>query len=237
MFLTGIGPGNHDMMTAMARWAVKNCQVVCGYDRYVDHVREIIPYGTKIFTSGMRGEVERAEAALAFAADGNDVCLVCGGDPSLYSLASLVYQLDRNNTDIEIIPGVTAAMAASARLGAPVADDMAIISMSDLLTPWEVIKKRIEAVNLGDFVAAIYNPKSMKRTEQIVYTLESFREARGDLITGTVKSAFRDDEEVRIAPISEFDYEFVNMTSIVMVGCTKTIMLNGRMVTPRGYPV
>ena len=225
------------MLTAQARYAIENCTAVCGYDKYVDQIKELIPQKAEIFTSAMKGEVERAEAAVRYAKEGHDVCLVCGGDPSLYSLASLVYQIDEGTFDIEVIPGITAAMAASARLGAPIADDLAIISMSDLLTPWEVIKKRIDAVNLGDFVAAIYNPKSMKRTEQLLYALSQFREQRGDLIIGTVKKAFRDGEQVKISNISNFDYDFVDMTTIVIAGCTKTVVKDGRMITPRGYPV
>ncbi len=225
------------MMTAQAKWAIENSTAVCGYDKYVDQIRELIPSSAQVFTSGMKGEVERAEASVRYAKEGHTVCLVCGGDPSLYSLASLVMQIGDGTAEIEVIPGVTAAMAASARLGAPISDDLAIISMSDLLTPWEVIKKRIDAVNLGDFVAAIYNPKSMKRTDQIVYALDSFYRSRGDLIIGTVKNAFRDNEQVKISTISGFDYDFVDMTSIVMAGCTKTILKNGRMITPRGYPI
>lgn len=237
IFVTGTGPGRHDMITPQAEYAIKNSDVICGYDKYVDQIKTLIPASTKIFTSGMKGEVERAEASVKFATEGHTVCLVCGGDPSLYSLASLVLQLDNGQNDIEILPGITAAMAASAKLGSPISDDLAIISMSDLLTPWEVIKKRIDAVNLGDFVAAIYNPKSMKRTEQLVYALNSFKESRGDLIIGCVKNAFRENEQIRISKISDFDYDFVDMTTIVMVGCRKTVMINEKMVTPRGYPV
>jgi precorrin-3B C17-methyltransferase len=237
VFLTGIGPGDKSMMTAQAEWAVKNCTAVCGYDKYVEQVAEIIPAGTPVFTSGMKGEVERAETALRYAKEGHDVCLVCGGDPSLYSLASLVYQLSDDTVGIEVIPGVTAAMSASAILGAPIADDLAIISMSDLLTPWAVIQKRIEAVNTGDFVAAIYNPKSMKRTQQIEYAIKSFYDTRGDLVAGTVKNAFREQQTHKISMISDFDFDFVDMTSIVIVGCRKTIIKDEKMVTPRGYPV
>lgn len=237
VILTGIGPGSKEMMTAQARFAIESCTAVCGYDKYVEQVADIIPAGTPVFTSGMKGEVERAETAVQFAKDGHDVCLICGGDPSLYSLASLVYQLADGKVDIEVIAGVTAAMAASSLLGAPIADDLAIISMSDLLTPWEVIKKRIDAVNAGDFVTAIYNPKSMKRTQQIEYALNTFMQSRGDLITGTVRDAFRENQSVKISTISGFDYDFVGMTSIVIVGCRKTILIDGKMVTPRGYPV
>lgn len=237
IYLTGIGPDGEKTMTAQAEYAVKNCTAVCGYDKYVEQIAGIIPAGTPVFTSGMKGEVERAEAAIRYANDGHDVCLVCGGDPSLYSLASLVYQLADETVEIVVIPGVTAAMAASALLGAPIADDLAIISMSDLLTPWEIIQKRIDAVNVGDFVAAIYNPKSMKRTRQIEYALKTFYDARGDLITGTVKDAYRENQIIKISKISDFDYDFVNMSSIVIVGCKKTIIKDGKMITPRGYPV
>lgn len=225
------------MITPQAVNAIMNSDVICGYDKYVEQIKTLIPASAEIFTSGMKGEVERAEASVTFASSGRTVCLVCGGDPSLYALASLVIQLDKGRNDIEILPGITAAMAASARLGSPISDDLAIISMSDLLTPWDVIKNRIEAVNVGDFVAAIYNPKSMKRTGQLVYALNSFKESRGDLIMGCVKNAFRENEQIRISKISDFDYDFVDMTTIVMAGCRKTVMIDGKMVTPRGYPV
>ncbi|WP_303850907.1 precorrin-3B C(17)-methyltransferase [Seleniivibrio woodruffii] len=237
IFLTGIGPDGRETITAQAEHAIKSCTAVCGYDKYVEQAAHIIPAGTSVFTSGMKGEVERTETAVRYAKEGHDVCLICGGDPSLYSLASLTYQLADDTVEIIVIPGVTAAMAASALLGAPIADDLAIISMSDLLTPWEVIQKRIDAVNVGDFVAAIYNPKSMKRTQQIEYALKAFYEARGDLITGTVRDAYRENQSVKISKISDFDYDFVNMSSIVIVGCRKTIIKQGKMITPRGYPV
>jgi len=237
LFLTGIGPDGKNTMTAQAEYAIKNCTAVCGYDKYVEQVADIIPAGKPVFTSGMKGEVERAETAILYAREGHDVCLICGGDPSLYSLASLVYQLADQSVEIEVIPGVTAAMAASAILGAPIADDLAIISMSDLLTPWEIIKKRIDGVNVGDFVAAVYNPKSMKRTQQIEYALKTFYDLRGDLITGTVKNAFREEQSAKISKISDFDFDFVDMSSIVIVGCRKTIIKDGKMITPRGYPV
>jgi precorrin-3B C17-methyltransferase len=238
IILTGIGPGTNELMSPQAKEAISKSTAICGYDKYVDQIREFIPSSCSVFTSGMTGEMDRVQKAIDFASEGHTVSIICGGDPSLYSLASLTYQMaNGSGNNIEIIPGITAAMAASSKLGAPIADDMCIISMSDLLTPWDLIKKRIDAVNEGDFVAAIYNPKSNKRKKQLAYALNRFYEKRGDLLCGTVKNAYRDDEVVMISRISDFHYEFVDMSCIVIVGNTRTEIRNGKLVTPRGYPV
>jgi len=225
-------------MSPQALEAIKRSTAICGYDKYVDQIKEFIPEACSVFTSGMTGEMDRVQKAIDFATEGHTVSIICGGDPSLYSLASLTYQMSNGSGNhIEVIPGITAAMAASSKLGAPVADDLCIISMSDLLTPWEVIKKRINAVNEGDFVTAIYNPKSKKRKKQLAYALNRFYEKRGNLPCGIVKNAYREDEQVMISRISDFHYEFVDMSCIVMVGNSRTEIKNGKLVTPRGYPV
>jgi precorrin-3B C17-methyltransferase len=236
--LVGIGPGSKSLISPQALDAIGSSDAICGYDKYVEQIQGSIPSTASVYTNGMTGEVERVEKAIEFASKGQSVSIICGGDPSLYSLASLTYQLSNGSGNhIEVIPGITAAMAASSKLGAPIADDLCIISMSDLLTPWELIKKRIDAANVGDFVTAIYNPKSQKRKKQLAYALNKFYEQRGDLLCGIVKNAFREDEQVMISRISDFHYEFVDMTCIVIVGCSRTEIKNGKLVTPRGYPV
>jgi precorrin-3B C17-methyltransferase len=161
--------------------------------------------------------------------------LVCGGDASLYSMASLVMELAENTNEIEIIPGITAALAASAKLGAPISDDLLIISMSDLLTPWELIKKRINAANLGDFVCGIYNPRSKKRINQLPYLLNKFYEERGNLICGYVKNCYRNNEKICITTIKEINLDDIDMNTIIITGNTKSFIKQGKMITPRGY--
>lgn len=235
LFVAGTGPGTHDYLTPAARHAIETADYVCGYQPYLDQVENLIPAHAVIFSNGMTGEKERVEKALAAMEQGQRVVLVCGGDASLYSLASLVFELARDTDSIEVIPGITAALAASARLGAPVADDLAIISMSDLLTPWELIEKRIEAVNIGDFVCAIYNPRSKKRTSQLAYTVQRFMAERGDLACGFVRHCYREGERSWAGYLSQLNPEDIDMSTLVMVGNTRTILKNGKLVTPRGY--
>jgi precorrin-3B C17-methyltransferase len=235
LYVTGIGPGGQDYTSPAAVRIIESADFLCGYEPYVEQIRNLISPWTEVFANGMKGEIERVETALAAVREGKVTALVCGGDASLYSLASLVYEMSSSEDDIEVIPGITAALAASARLGAPVADDLAVISMSDQLTPWEMIKKRIDAVNLGDFVCAIYNPRSVKRTEQIKYTIDKFMEVRGDLVCGYVRNSHREGEQIFTGTLSTLNLEEIDMSTVVIVGCRRTILKNGRLVTPRGY--
>ncbi|ADU66421.1 precorrin-3B C17-methyltransferase [Desulfurispirillum indicum S5] len=235
LFVAGTGPGTSDYMAPAARAAIASATYICGYKPYLEQVSHLIPPGAQVFSNGMTGEKERVEKAIEAMEQGNRVALVCGGDASLYSLASLVHELATNTDAIEVIPGITAALAASARLGAPVADDLAIISMSDLLTPWELIRKRVEAVNSGDFVCAIYNPRSKKRTTQLAHTVERFMTERGDLACGYVRHCYREGESTWTGHLSALDLEVIDMSTVVMVGSTRTRLKNGKLVTPRGY--
>lgn len=234
LFVVGTGPGKTDFSAPAAINAIKSSDFVCGYIPYIEAVSEFIDKNTEVFTNGMTGEIERVEKCIEEALKGRTVSLVCGGDASLYSLASLVYQKSENTEIIEVIPGITAALAASARLGAPVADDLALISMSDLLTPWELIKKRIEAVNMGDFVCAVYNPRSKKRTEQIKHAVSVFK-SRGDLACGYVKHSHRENETMWTGRLSELNLEELDMSTILIIGSTRTFIKNNKLVTPRGY--
>ncbi|MBW6509778.1 MAG: precorrin-3B C(17)-methyltransferase [Desulfuromonadales bacterium] len=235
LFVVGTGPGSEAYMAPAAGHAISSADYVCGYKPYLEQIEHLIPATAQVFSNGMTGEKERVEKALAAMEQGQRVALVCGGDASLYSLASLVFELAHATDAIEVIPGITAAMAASARLGAPIADDLAIISMSDLLTPWELIRKRIEAVNSGDFVCAIYNPRSKKRTSQLAYTVQRFMAERGDLACGFVRHCYREGERTWTGYLSQLDLESIDMSTLVMVGSTRTILKNGKLVTPRGY--
>ncbi|AEA34548.1 precorrin-3B C(17)-methyltransferase [Hippea maritima] len=236
LFVVGIGPGDLELLTIKAKRAIEESYAICGYSTYIQQIEGLIKDKT-VFSNGMGGEIERVKKAIAFAETGNTTSIISGGDSSLYGMASVVIQLAPDWIDIEIIPGITAALAVSARIGAPISDDLAIISMSDLLTPWEVIQKRIEAVNVGDFVCAIYNPKSRKRDWQLKYALDSFFKQRGDLWCASVKNCCKEKELIKIDRISNFDYNFVDMATTVIVGNTKTQFKNGNLITPRGYKV
>jgi len=235
LFVVGNGPGEISLTSPKAAEDIKSSDFVCGYKPYVEQIGGLILEGTEVFTNGMKGEIERVQKAVEECASGRIVSLVCGGDASLYSMASLVYELTDDVDCIEVIPGITSALSASAKLGAPVCADLIMISMSDLLTPWELIKKRIDAVNLGDFVCAIYNPRSIKRTEQLPYAVEQFMKERGDLPCGWVKNCDRPDEEICVTSLSRLDYEQIDMKTVLIVGSTQTITKNGKLVTPRGY--
>lgn len=234
LFVVGNGPGDLSLTSPKAAEAIENADIICGYEPYVKQISRLIS-SAEIFTNGMTGEMERVQKAVDECDSGQNVALVCGGDASLYSMASLVYELSPDVDTIEIIPGITSALSASAKLGAPVSDDMVILSMSDLLTPWELIKKRIDAVNLGDFVCAIYNPRSRKRTTQLPYAVDKFIEARGDLPCGWVKHCDRENQETRVTTLSKLDFEQIDMSTVVIIGAKKTFIKDGKLVSPRGY--
>jgi precorrin-3B C17-methyltransferase len=234
LFVVGIGPGGADYLTNQAKDALRQSQAVCGYKTYIEQIGELLN-GKTIYSNSMGGEVERVKKAVNFAKNGITTSLISGGDASLYGMTSLAYEIGLGLVEIVVVAGVTAALACASRLGAPISDDLAIISMSDVLTPWDIIKKRIDAVNLGDFVCAIYNPKSKNRTMQIEYALDKFFSQRGNLFCGSVKRCFRADEQIKISNLLDFDYDFVDMSTTVIVGSSKTYLKNGKLITPRGY--
>lgn len=235
LFVVGNGPGDISLTSPKAKEAIEKADIVCGYEPYVEQIKALIPEGTDIFTNGMTGEMERVRKAVDECNNGRIVALVCGGDASLYSMASLAYELTNDVETIEIIPGITSALSASAKLGAPVSDDLVLISMSDLLTPWELIKKRIDAINLGDFVCAVYNPRSRKRTNQLPYLVETFLKERGDLPCGWVKNCDRSNEESFVTTLSQLDFEQIDMKTVLIIGSKKTFIKDGKLVSPRGY--
>ncbi|MDR0453532.1 MAG: precorrin-3B C(17)-methyltransferase [Deferribacteraceae bacterium] len=234
LFVAGIGfPG---LISPLAESAVKNADLVVGYKPYIDEIEPMLTSAQERFSNGMRGETERAAYAVSAAIQGRTVCIVCSGDPTLFGMAALVYETaEGKGLDIEVLPSVSAAFAASSLLGAPITEDTVFLSMSDYLTPWGLIQKRVDAVNAGDFVCAVYNPWSQRRTTQLLYTLRRFREERGDLLTGTVRNAYRKGSQIYISTIDAFDMRTVDMSAVVIVGCTKTKLIDGKMITPRGY--
>lgn len=235
IFVVGNGPGDLSMMVPKAAQAIQMATFICGYAPYVEQIKDLIPESATVFSNKMKGEIARVKVAVQACNDGETVALVCGGDASLYSMASLVHELTDDLSMVEVIPGITAALAASGKLGAPISDDLALISMSDLLTPWEVIKKRIDAINIGDFVCAIYNPKSKKRVTQLPYAIEQFISERGDLACGWVKNCDRDDEEIEVTTLKALDLDKIGMSTILIIGNSRTQIKQGKLVSPRGY--
>jgi len=246
LFVVGIGPGNPEHLTPAARAAIEAAQVVVGYQTYLDLIPELLA-GKEVIISGMRQEVERCRQALARAARGATVALVSGGDAGVYGMAGLVLELTNEagpngelplgDLDIEIVPGVAALQAAAARLGAPLMHDFAVISLSDLLTPWATITRRLEATAAADFVVALYNPKSTSRTSQVETARAILLRHRApDTPVGIVRHACRPGESLLVTTLQEFTAYPIDMFSLVIVGNATTFVdARGRMVTPRGY--
>ncbi|MER7334301.1 MULTISPECIES: precorrin-3B C(17)-methyltransferase [unclassified Micromonospora] len=234
--IVGLGPGAPDLRTGRAVAELRRAAVVVGLDQYVDQVRDLLRPGTRVLASGLGAEEERARAAVAEAVAGHAVALVGSGDAGVYAMASPALEYADERIDVVGVPGVTAALAAGALLGAPLGHDHAYLSLSDLHTPWEVIARRVAAAAEGDFVALLYNPRSRARDWQLGAALEVFAAHRPpDTPVGVVRNASRPDERVHLATLADFDPELVDMYSVVVVGSSQTRVVAGRMVTPRGY--
>ncbi|WP_353902217.1 precorrin-3B C(17)-methyltransferase [Micromonospora harpali] len=234
--IVGLGPGAADLRTPRALAELRRAAVVVGLDQYVDQVRDVLRPGTRILASGLGAEEERARAAVAEAAAGHAVALVGSGDAGVYAMASPALEHADDRIDVVGVPGVTAALAASALLGAPLGHDHAYLSLSDLHTPWEVIERRVAAAAEGDFVALLYNPRSRARDWQLAAALKTFAAHRPpDTPVGVVRNASRPGERVHLATLATLDAAVVDMYSVVVVGSSRTRLVAGRMVTPRGY--
>ena len=238
--MVGIGPGGALDRTRRAEEAIAASTTVVGYTRYLELIADITA-GKKLVSTGMTKEVERCRTALERAGAGETVALVSSGDPGIYGMAGLVLELaqaEGAKTPIEIIPGVSAANALAARLGAPLMSDFATISLSDLMTPWETIRVRLEAVAEADLVVALYNPRSQKRTRQLEEASEIFRKSRpGTTPVGVGTAVGSPEEEIVISDLDHFLDLPIAMRSIVIIG-NSTSRASGRwMITPRGYEV
>ena len=213
--------------------------MVVGYKPYLEMVAGLLG-DARTLGSGMRAEVDRARSAIEAAAAGENVVVVSSGDAGVYGMAGLVLELlgERDNIDVEIVPGVTAALAAASALGSPLTNDFACISLSNLLTPLPVIEQRLRAIAEADLVLALYNPRSHTRTEPLDLALGILTVARGsDTLVGVVRDACRDGQQARITTLGQLDPESVDMSTILIVGNAETRIIGNRMVTPRGYPV
>ena len=227
-------------MTLEAKAALEQADSVVGYHAYLELVAELVA-GKPVIGSGMMQEVERCEAAVERAGTGEKVAVVSSGDPGIYGMAGLVLELaikipEESRPEVHIIPGVSAVSSAAAALGAPLMHDFAVISLSDLLTPWELIEKRVRAAAEADFVLAIYNPKSTRRTQQIEKVREIVLQHRpAETPVGVVRSVTRVDEEVAITTLDRFTEEKIDMFTTVIIGNTQTFRNGSFMITPRGY--
>ncbi len=238
LYIVGIGPGAVEHLTKKAEKVLLESDYVIGNGTYLDQIAGVIK-NAKIIRSGMGGEVERAKKAVLLAQD-HVVSIISGGDANIYGMAGLVFEMAEKAKDIniEVIPGVTAISAAASLLGAPLVNDFAVISLSDLLTPREIIEHRLDSAAEADFVIAIYNPKSRNRRENFGKAIEIIRKYRNDETpVGIVKNATREVEKIiatTLGKIMEYNDE-IDMSTIVLIGNSESRLWNKRIITPRGY--
>lgn len=237
IIVVGIGPGEYEQMTIRAVRALESCDVIVGYTVYVDLVKEYFA-GKEFLTTPMRRERERCVLAFERARQGRTTAMVCSGDAGVYGLSGLILEVGRDypETQIEIIPGVTAALSGAAVLGAPLIHDFCLISLSDLLTPWEKIERRLLKAAEGDFAICIYNPSSHKRKDHLRRACDILLQVRSpETVCGLVSNIGREGELCRVLTLGELGQAQADMFTTVFVGNSQTMELNGRMVTPRGY--
>ena len=235
LYVIGIGPGGLDEMTLRAVKAIEESDIIVGYTKYIEMVKDLIK-DKEIFKTGMRGEEERCREALELSKD-KKVALISTGDSGIYGMAGLILEM-RKDENVEIIPGITASSAAGSVLGAPLMHDNCNISLSDLMTPYEDIKKRVRFAAEGDFVISLYNPKSMGRPHYLRECVDIIKEFRGEETPiAVVRNALREGESKEIFTLKDFNDEVVDMFSIVIIGNSKSYIKDGYFVTPRGYKI
>ncbi|EIA17370.1 precorrin-3B C(17)-methyltransferase [Clostridium perfringens] len=235
LYVIGIGPGGLDEMTLRAVKAIEESDIIVGYTKYIEMVKDLIK-DKEIFKTGMRGEEERCKEALELSKD-KKVALISTGDSGIYGMAGLILEM-RKDENVEIIPGITASSAAGSVLGAPLMHDNCNISLSDLMTPYEDIKKRVRLAAEGDFVISLYNPKSKGRPHYLRECVDIIKEFRGEETPiAVVRNALREGESKEIFTLKDFNDEVVDMFSIVIIGNSKSYIKDGYFVTPRGYKI
>lgn len=236
--IIGLGPGDTQHLTPAGRSAIEKADVIVGYTTYIKLIADLAP-GIPRQASGMRKEVERAREAVSLAAQGKSVAVISSGDPGIYGMAGLLFEMqEKIETDIEIqiYPGISALNAAASLLGAPLMTDFAVISLSDQLVPLEAIHKRLEAAAQSDFILCLYNPKSRQRIEPFELACETLLQHRSaDTLVGIVRKAYRQGQEVEIISLQDLPTSEINMLTVIIVGNHLTEMINGKMVTRRGY--
>ena len=262
IIVAGIGPGSKDDITPAVLQAVSGADVIVGYKYYFQFIEPFVPEGCLCIDTGMKRERERAEQAFHYAEQGKTVVVISSGDASIYGMTPLIYEMrheratavggspsDKDSSPatavggspsditIEVLPGISAFQKAASLLGAPIGHDMCIISLSDLMTPWDVIERRIRAAAIGDFITAVYNPKSNGRYWQLYRLVELFLQngRSADTPVGYVRQAGRDDQTVVTTTLSKFDPEQVDMFTVIIIGNSHSYIADGKMITPRGY--
>lgn len=236
LYVVGIGPGGREHMTLKAIDTIKKSQVIVGYTPYIEYLGDMTE-GKELFSTGMRGEIERCKKAIELVRGGKNTSIVSTGDSGLYGMAGPILEL-ADGIEVEVIPGVTAAFSAAAELGAPIMHDYASISLSDLLTPWQVILKRVEMASEGDFVIQIYNPRSRGRKDHLSQAIDIvLKHRKPETPVALVKNSGRENREIRIGNLGDIDYEKVDMLTVVLIGNSNTYIKDGKIITPRGYEI
>ena len=237
VYVIGMGPGAYEQMTVKAVRTLEKCDVIVGYTVYIELLKEYFP-DKRYLTTSMRQEAARCRMAFEEAAKGAVTAMVCSGDAGIYGMAGLMYEIGEEYPEvaIEVIPGVTAALGGSAVLGAAVGHDVSLISLSDLLTPWELIDKRLRAAAQADFLIALYNPSSKKRKDYLARACDILLEYKEEsIICGIVRNIAREEESMNILTLKELRNTEVDMFSTVYIGNKMTKIIKHKMVTPRGY--
>ena len=245
IIVAGIGPGSKEDITPAVLEAVREADAIVGYKYYFQFIEAYVKEGCECIDTGMKKERERAEQAFLLAEQGKTVVVISSGDAGLYGMAPLIYEMLEERRianssqpliEVEVLPGISAFQKAASLLGAPIGHDVCIISLSDLMTPWEVIERRIKAAVVGDFVTAVYNPKSHGRYWQLYRLQELFLKYRStDTPVGYVRQAGREEQTINVTTLGAFDPEEVDMFTVILIGNSQTYMADGRMITPRGY--
>ena len=239
IIVAGIGPGSKEDVTPAVIEAVREADAIVGYKYYFQFIEEYVKDGGECIDTGMKKERERAEQAFLLAEQGKTVVVISSGDAGLYGMAPLIYEMkmkQSSDIEIEVLPGISAFQKAASLLGAPIGHDVCLISLSDLMTPWEVIERRIKAAAVGDFVTVVYNPKSHGRYWQIYRLQELFLKYRSaETPVGYVRQAGREEQEIKVTTLEKFDPEEVDMFTIVLIGNSQSYLADGKFITPRGY--
>ncbi|PTX64568.1 precorrin-3B C17-methyltransferase [Melghirimyces profundicolus] len=240
--IIGLGPGDPGLMTPRASEALEGAEVVIGYRGYVERVKPQLG-DQRVIARELTEEVDRAREAYRYAMDGYRVAVISSGDPGIYAMAGLVFEVlkeagwrEREGPAVEVVPGVSALQACAARVGAPLMHDFCAVSLSDLLTPRDVIRRRLQAAAAGDFVTALYNPRSKRRVEPIREAKDIFLRYRsGETPVALVRNAYREGEEIRLTVLAQMLSHPVDMLTTVLIGNSHTVFYEGKMLTPRGY--
>jgi len=244
LYVVGVGPGHHDHMTFRAKQVIEESQIIVGYETYVSLVEDLIN-GKEVYRYPMTQEVDRANQAIDFAEKGGIVSLVSSGDPGIYGMVGLIYEIlaekgwkKGTGIDVECVPGVSSLNSCSALIGSPLMTDFAVVSMSDLLVPWEIIVKRVEAAALGDFVTVVYNPSSKKRIHQLKDARDIFLKHRNpETPVAIVKGAFRDSQSIVLTNLEKMlEYpDMMGMITTIIIGNSSSYNYDDMMINPRGY--